>query len=127
MTAYEIINRGFALAGESLDMYPDKNLALVWLNITLGESMDAENHIRERQSAKLLALPAQRHNLSDEVEIGHMLATVALPYGVAAYLFSDREDNYMASVYRNRFVASLQDCAKGCETSVTDVYGGGYD
>lgn len=125
MTAYEIINKGFGLAGEQLDMYPDKNIALIWLNIALGESMDAENHIRVKNGLSTLAEAVVVLNLSDEVDISHCICAVALPYAVASCLAGDREDGYMAAIYRNRFITSLQDCAKGHELPVTDVYGGG--
>lgn len=124
MTAYEIINKGFALAGESLDMFPDKGLAMIWLNISMAESQKAENHIRQRKEERLLDKTVVLENLADKVEMDSEICNIALPYAVASYLTADREDNYMSSVYRNRFIASLQNAAKGCECAVSDIYGG---
>ena len=64
------------------------------------------------------------NSLSDEVDISRCITDLALPYGVGAYLHSDRGDNYMASIFRNRFITALQNCAKGLEKTVEDVYGG---
>ena len=124
MTAYEIINNAFGMAGEYLDMFPDKQLAIVWLNISLAESLEAENHIRSREGTQLLAQPQVIKSLSDDVDVHSRIAGTALPFGVASYLFNDREDNYMSAIYRNRFITALQNAAKGEEIPICDVYGG---
>lgn len=124
MTAYEIINTGFGLVGESLDSFPDKDITVIWLNSTIAECIEAENTIRERNSLTLLDEYCIVSSLSDEVELSHCITHLALPYGVGAYLYSDRGDNYMASIFRNRFISALQNCAKGLEKAVEDVYGG---
>ena len=124
MTAYEIIGKGFALAGEYMDMFPDKQLAITWLYISMAESLTAENHIRQQKNKQLLSQPAVVKKLSDEVDYDTDLCNVALPYGVASYLFNDREDNYMSAVYRNRFITALQNGAKSSENAIFDVYGG---
>ena len=124
MTAYEIINNAFGMAGEYLDMFPDKQLAVIWLNISLAESLEAENHIRSRENTRLLTQPPVVKKLSDDVDVSNHISSVALPFGVASYLFNDREDNYMSAIYRNRFITALQNAAKGEEISICDVYGG---
>ncbi|MBR4036561.1 MAG: hypothetical protein IKJ05_07520 [Oscillospiraceae bacterium] len=124
MTAYEIINNGFGMAGEYLDMFPDKQLAIIWLNISLAESLSAENHIRRRTGQEMLKSPFVVRKLSDELEISTEIARIALPFAVASYLFNDREDNYMSAIYRNRFITALQNAAKGRENPICDVYGG---
>ncbi len=124
MTAYEIINNGFGMAGEYLDMFPDKQLAVIWLNISLAESLDAENRIRKKENRPLLKASVVVKKLSDDVEASPGIADVALPFGVASYLFNDREDNYMSAIYRNRFITALQNAAKGDENTISDVYGG---
>lgn len=124
MTAYEIINTGFGLAGESLDSFPDKDLAVIWLNSTIAECTEAENTIRERNCLPQLDEAGRVISLSEEVDLSHCITHLALPYGVGSYLYSDRGDNYMASIFRNRFITALQNCAKGLEKAVEDVYGG---
>ena len=124
MTAYEIIDKGFGLAGEYLDVFPDKQLALNWLNISMAESFEAENHIRQIGNKEMLSQPAVIKKLSDEVAFDERLCNVALPYAVASYLFNDRDDNYMSATFRNRFITALQNVAKARETSICDVYGG---
>ena len=125
MTAYEIINKGFALAGEYLDMFPDKQLAVTWLNISLAESLTAENHIRQQNGTELLSQPAVVKKLSDDVDFDTGLCNIALPYGVASYLSADRENSYLPTIFRNRFISALQNVAKATENSICDLYGGG--
>ena len=124
MTAYEIIGKGFALAGEYLDMFPDKQLAITWLNVSLAESLVAENHIRQYKNTEQLSQPVVVKNLSDNVDFDIGLCSIALPYGLASYLSADREDSYMSAIFRNRFVTALQNVAKARESTISDLYGG---
>ena len=124
MTAYEIINKGFGLAGETFDRFPDKDLPLIWLNVSAGESVEAENAIRAKRGMPLLENHPVIKDQSDPVDMAEQICAVALPYAVAGYLCADREDNYLAAIFRNRFITALQNAAKCCEQSVVDVYGG---
>ncbi len=124
MTAYEIINKGFGLAGESFEDFPHKELAVTWLNVTLAESLDAENAIRKKNGKELLSEPVMIKQRTDTADMADTICSIALPYGVASYLFNDREDNYMAAVFRNRFITALQNRAKGEEFTIQDMYGG---
>lgn len=124
MTAYEILTKGFGLAGESFEDFPDKALAVIWLNITAAEALDAENAIRKTDGKQLLSAAVAVKELSAEVDMSASVCNVALPYGIAAYLFNDREDNYMAAIFRNRYITALQNRAKGEEITIQDVYGG---
>lgn len=124
MTAYEIMTKAFGLAGESYEDFPDKSLAAIWLNITIAESVDAENAIRKKNGKELLACVPVAGNPAENVDMDTAICAVAIPYGVASYLFNDREDNYMAAIFRNRFVTALQNRAKGEEFTIQDVYGG---
>lgn len=123
MTAYEIINKGFGAAGESFEDYPDKSLALIWLNITIAESRDAENLVRKKNGKQLLS-DAVAGALTEDVDMCNDICAIALPYGIAAYLAADRQDSHMAAIFRNRFITALQNRAKGDEFTIQDLYGG---
>lgn len=124
MTAYEILDIAFGLAGEKLDDFPDKRLPLIWLNVVMAEATKAENIIRERQNVPVIVLMKMVTGLSDRVDMNEEICRVCLPYGVAAFLYSDRENDYLSARMRNRFADSLQMIAGGEEKAVIDCYGG---
>ena len=123
MTAYEIINKGFGAVGESFEDYPDKPLALIWLNITIAESRDAENLVRKKNGKQLLSA-AVVGALTEDVDMCNDICAIGLPYGIAAYLAADRQDSHMEAIFRNRFITALQNRAKGDEIAIQDLYGG---
>ena len=124
MTVYEILTAAFSLAGENFDDFPDKKLAVAWLNMTMSECVDAENLIRAKKGFKKYTAVPRIEELYDNVDMDEKLCTVTLPYGVAAFVSADRERDYMAAEYRNRFIFSMSVAAKGWETSVADFYRG---
>lgn len=124
MTAYEILDIAFGLAGERLDDFPDKRLPLIWLNVVMAEAAKAENVIRERQGIPVVALAKMVTGLSDRVDMNEEICRVCLPCGVAAFLYSDRENDYLSAQMRNRYADSLQMVAGGEEKAVEDCYGG---
>jgi len=125
MTAYEIINTAFSLLGENADAYPDKKIVLQWLNITFAEAVHAENQLRRKNGIKEIVTIKAITSLDEIVDVHSRISGVCLPYGVAAYLAADRENNYMAAVMRNRFIRSLQEAAGTEEKQIADCYGGG--
>lgn len=123
MTAYEILNRGFSLCGENFRGFGEKETALVWLNEAIGECLCRENMIREK-TGKAPAENIEANSLTDTVDNDYKIAAYCLPLAVAAMVYRDREDNYMSSVYRNRFLSRLTDVAGSIEKPITDYYGG---
>ncbi|MBQ8604368.1 MAG: hypothetical protein IJ410_05970 [Oscillospiraceae bacterium] len=124
MTVYEILDIAFGMAGERLDDFPDKRLPLIWLNVTMAEATKAENAIREKQNVPQIALMHMVTSLSDTVDMDQEICRVCLPLGVAAFLHSDRENDYLSAHFRNRFIDSLQTAAGMREESISDCYGG---
>lgn len=125
MTANEIINTAFSLLGENADEYPDKKMVLQWLNITFAESVCAENQLRRKNGEEEIFAIKTITALDESIDVHSRISGVCLPYGVAAYLAADRENNYMAAVMRNRFIRSLQESAGTEEKQITDCYSGG--
>ncbi len=124
MTAYEIINSGFALAGERLDSWPDKDIALSWLNTAVALSADAEKLIRQKNKAEFTGEVPYIRQLSDTVEMDIKICRTCLPLAIAYLLLTDRERDYNAQQMKNRFYSALKEAAKGREMAVADCYGG---
>lgn len=123
MTAYEILNRGFSLCGENFRGFGEKETALVWLNEAIGECLCRENMIREK-TGRAPAENIEANSLTDNVDNDYKISAYCLPLAVAAMVYRDREDNYMSSVYRNRFLSRLADAAGSIEKPIMDYYGG---
>ena len=123
MKVYEILETAFGLAGEKLEDFPDKKLAVIWLNTAVAEAVKAENAIRERKGMETTDIFAVQQ-LSDEVDMDAELCRICLPFAVADSLYSDRENDYLSAQYRNRFIDALQSAAMGQEKDIADCYGG---
>lgn len=126
MTAYEIISQGFALAGESPDNWPDKKIAISWLNRAVAEAYPREKLIRERKGDAEIEMQ-YINSISDVVDMDSVLCRVSLPLCIAEFLFTDRENNTKALEMRERFIKSLSAAAGSTEKSVEDCYGGAAD
>ncbi len=125
MKAYDIINAGFGLVGENFADFPDRQIVMVWLNMSIAQSTDSENLIREKAGKALLTEPLKVSELYDTVDMDERICMTCLPYGVASYLFADRERNGAAEDMRTSFYASLKNRAKSVETRIKDCYRGG--
>ncbi len=124
MKVYEILEIAFGMAGEKLDDFPDKRLPVIWLNVAMAEAVKAENIIRERKGREKTVLFHLLTGLSDVVDMDEEICRVCLPLAVAAFLYSDRENDYLSAQFRNRYIESLQNAAMGQEKSICDCYGG---
>ena len=124
MTAYEIISAGFALAGEDIDAWPDKKIAVSWLNISIAECIRAENLIRERTGRELWGSGEYVSDMADTVNMDEVLCRLCLPLAVASLLNTDRENESMAAEMRRRFSVTLKAAAGTLEKQVVDMYGG---
>ena len=123
MTGEEIFRRACAyLAGSPEENEDLKPAALEWLNALLAEALPYE-----QAYCRVMGLPVPERapaltDLSQEVEMCQDILGIALPYGVASYLFLEDEQNSWASSFRNRFIAALQEAAPAVFEQVRDVY-----
>lgn len=127
MTASEILSTGFSLVGQELDSFPNKVLALGWLNVSLAEALPCENQIRQKSGVVTLEKSPFVTDLEQVVDFDTKICGVGLPFAIAGYLYDDIENNYMSAVMRNRFVTALADAAGGLESSIVDYYAKGVD
>lgn len=123
MTAQDIIDTALSLSAEDPQYYQNKDICIKWLNMVLAESMPAENRIRQRQGRQLLTEPVNISRLNDSVEMDLFLCRFCIPMGLAAYVYTDKEEEYFYTVYRQRFLESLQKAAGAQEMRITDCYG----
>ena len=96
-----------------------------WVNLLLAEALPYENSIRHAQREEELASAPQLTSMTDEIPYHDAIVRVALPYGLASYLFQDDENDYRSQVYRNQYIAALQDAMQLQEEDIVDVYGCG--
>ncbi len=124
MKVNEILELAFGMAGEKLDDFPDKRLPVIWLNVAVAEAVKAENIIREKKGKEKIVMFHLLTALSDEVDMDEEICRICLPLAVTAFLYSDRENDYLSAQFRNRYIESLQNAAMEQEESICDCYGG---
>ena len=122
MTAQDIIDTALSLSAENLQYFQDKDMCIKWLNMAMAESFRAENRIRQKNGQKPLEKPLTVSRLYEEVDMDRLLCSLCLPLGVAAYVYADKEEENFYSVYRQRFLDSLQRAAGAQETTIADCY-----
>ena len=123
MTAQDIIDTSLAISAENPQDYQSKDICIKWLNMVLAESLAAENRIRQKNERQLLTEPVKISQLYEDVDMDRILCSFCLPLGLAAYVYADKEDEHFYTVYRQRFLESLQKAAGARETAITDCYG----
>lgn len=123
MTAQDIIDTALSLSAENPQDFQDKDMCIKWLNMAMAESFRAENRIRQKKGKKPLEKPLTVSRLYEEVDMDRLLCSLCLPLGVAAYVYADKEEENFYSVYRQRFLDSLQRAASAQEMAIADCYG----
>lgn len=123
MTAQDIIDTALSLSAENPQDFQDKDMCIKWLNMAMAESFRTESRIRQKNGRKPLEKPLTVSRLYEEVDMDRLLCSLCLPLGVAAYVYADKEEENFYSVYRQRFLDSLQRAAGAQETTIADCYG----
>ena len=135
-TGTDIFDKAITLMGEMSDSgetdWSDteeyKNRALNILNILRGEVYqysDTYNTQKKKTPGKRPVCPAME-SLDEEIGIDDVLAQTVLPYGLAAHLLLDENDN-MASFFQQRYQELLQRLGgniPGEWESIGNAYGG---
>lgn len=124
MTAREIFALGYGMipmTAEDVEDYDDTTV-LGWLNVLLQEALPVENSIRAFEGRPELAAAPMMTGMEEAVPYADNICRAALPYGLAAWLWTDEDEEYRVQDYRGRYVSGLADCAKALPESVVDVY-----
>lgn len=124
MTGREIFALGYGMipmTAEDVEDYDDVTVT-GWLNVLLAEALDTENSIRAFEGREPLAQAPVLAGPDDPVPYADSICRRALPYGLAAWLWTDEDEEYRVQDYRGRYVSGLSECAKAVSESVVDVY-----
>ena len=123
-------NNIFETACAFLAMSPQDNkdlegLALIWLNSLLAEALQYENANRQANKKELLENAPMLASLDEEIPYCNDILRIALPYGLASYLYIEEESFAVAGEFRTRYLSALYEAAPLFEETSADVYGGG--
>lgn len=124
MTAREVFSLGYGMipmTAEDVEDY-DEATVLGWLNVLLEEALPAENSIREAEGRERLPSAPMLTGMAQEIPYDEKICRAALPYGLAAWLWTDEDEEYRVQDYRGRYVSGLAECARVTPESVVDVY-----
>lgn len=124
MTGREVFTLGYGMipmTAEDVEDYDDETV-LGWLNVLLAEALETENSIRAFDGQELLSAAPVLEGLDDPVLYADSICRRALPYGLAAWLWTDEDEEYRVQDYRGRYVSGLAECARVVTESVVDVY-----
>ena len=125
MTGNEVFDAAAAyLAQTRQDSEEWKPFVPHWLNLLLEESLPYENAWRTMQGLELLqTAPCLTQDTMDEpLEYHEALVRIALPYGLASDFWRDDDNDYRANYFRARYVSALEDCLRGEQQPIEDVY-----
>lgn len=94
-----------------------------WINLLLQECLPTENSIRHAKGLPLLDAAPMVSSVTDVIDYQDEITRVALPYGVAYYVYIDDDNEYRSQDMRGRFVNALDEAQKAwLDESVVDVY-----
>lgn len=95
-----------------------------WLNVLLAESFEAENALRRADGMPELAgVPfVSTDTMREEIPYHDILTRIALPYGLASDLERDAGEDYRVNLFRNMYVAALEEAARSVPEPVEDAY-----
>ena len=122
MTAGDIYRQALAYLYDVEGRDPDfQQFFPAFLNALLLEALPCQNS--RRRAAGLAPIEApQVSGPEEELPYDDELCRLALPYGLAAYYFSDEGEGGTAANYRARFVSALDDLSKAAACEMADAY-----
>lgn len=111
MTGEQLLKRAAALISET-DTEDYKEIALIQINILLDETWKQNNRMR-KAAGKEETGRADLESLGAEIPWEEELVRNALPWGLAAKLFFEEDDNARLSMFNEEFANRLNACDKG--------------
>lgn len=96
-----------------------------WLNVLIGEALVYENSIRKKANRQPLEKTpiVTADNLETELDLADDICKICLPYGVAALIWQEDENDYRALSERAKFINALNEADKPEVSSIKNVYG----
>lgn len=111
MTGEQLLKRAAALISET-DTEDYKEIALIQINILLDETWKQNNRMRKAAGLDEMGR-ADLESLGAEIPWEEELVRNALPWGLAAKLFFEEDDNARLSMFNEEFANRLNACDKG--------------
>ena len=122
-TENDIYAVALSYIGETSTTMPDLNgFVLGWINQLLQEALPYENSVRERNEDTLLTTAPTLTSLTDTVSYCDDITRIALPYGLAVYVYQDDDDKQFSIMYRQKFINALKDAEKYNVEDIEDEY-----
>lgn len=121
MTGEELTIRAAALFGET-EIEDYRAIALIHINILLDDTWKQNNRMRAAAGKDMLEQRMKLEKLADEIPYEEALVHDALPYGLAAKLYFEEDDNTRLSMFNEEFANRLEECDAGivdCGTAQT--------
>ena len=109
MTGTELTMRALALFSET-EIEDYRELALTHINILLDETWKQNNRMRRKAGLEEMKERLQLGGLDDDITYEAELVRQALPYGLAAKLYFDEEDNARLSMFNEEYANRLNAC-----------------
>ena len=111
MTGEQLLKRAAALISET-DTEDYKEIALIQINILLDETWKQNNRMRKAAGKEEMGR-VDLDSLGAEIPWEEELVRNALPWGLAAKLFFEEDDNARLSMFNEEFANRLNACDKG--------------
>lgn len=111
MTGEQLLKRAAALISET-DTEDYKEIALIQINILLDETWKQNNRMRKAVGKEEMGR-VDLESLGAEIPWEEELVRNALPWGLAAKLFFEEDDNARLSMFNEEFANRLNACDKG--------------
>lgn len=122
MTGREVFQLALSYIFEMTDTGTLEPFAVGWLNVLLAEALPTENSLRARDGEAALPAAPVLENLDEPVPYHMELTRVALPYGMASWMYAEDDNDYRSQDYRGRFISALAEAMRLQEGQVVDVY-----
>lgn len=110
MTGEQLLRRAAALISET-DTEDYKEIALIQINILLDETWKQNNRMRKAAGKEEIGRE-DLESLGAEIPWEEELVRNALPWGLAAKLFFEEDDNARLSMFNEEFANRLNACDK---------------
>ena len=111
MTGEQLLKRAAALISET-DTEDYKEIALIQINILLDETWKQNNRMRKAAGKEEMGR-VDLDSLGAEIPWEEELVRNAMPWGLAAKLFFEEDDNARLSMFNEEFANRLNACDKG--------------
>ena len=111
MDGNELLKRAMALYAETDTNDEDvKALSVPYINMVLAETFDVNNRMRQYAGKEPLESIPEITALDETIQYEDKLVKLALPYGLAAKLYFDEDDNPRLTMFLQEYSDRVNQC-----------------